>query len=292
MNKQKSNTVQSIIITAPDDGDVTDDAKTPKTPNTATNTPHDNIHHIEELRDNEHHDRYAIVSRLSVINTGSWRKKILEAQEKERDRKDGVSPSSTTKLQPVLDESKSNNNNTLSPFGVIDNLHNGQPVMATNLTGSKSNDIIHNVIREELKVNSNSNHIKKDKDDKPTNKSMFSGWFDASDDAFMYDEDWTDEFMNSKRVDYDRFNTLSEEINVGSTARKQLREFFDEYPSVTLFRNCQIAQYDNSFELAWKDVWQNLNDSLRRFHGSKYYKEWLQSNSANIMNVIPTQVRN
>merc|ERR1711933_71419 len=52
---------------------------------------------------------------------------------------------------------------------------------------------------------------------KKRNNVTFGGWFD--DDAFeLYDDEWTDEFMNKKRVHYERFVELSEDVNVSSVA--------------------------------------------------------------------------
>eukprot|EP01083_Nonionella_stella_P252566 870030_1 len=124
---------------------------------------------------------------------------------------------------------------------------------------------------------------------KQRNEVTFGGWFD--DNSFeVYDDEWTQEFMQKKRVDYDRFITLSEDINVSYEARVLLREFFKLYKTVKVFKSVEIEQYDVAFEMAWRDVWQNLNDSLRRFHQSKFYKEWLQSDAADGLNVLVTTV--
>ena len=122
---------------------------------------------------------------------------------------------------------------------------------------------------------------------KMRNEVTFGGWF-HDDDAFeLYDEEWTEEFMSKKRLHFDRFITLSHDVNVSFEARGAMQKFFDTYGTVKLFRRADVAEYDIAFECAWKDVWQNLNDSLRRFHHSKFYQEWLESNAANGLNVMP-----
>eukprot|EP01084_Bolivina_argentea_P050171 92250_1 len=173
-----------------------------------------------------------------------------------------------------------------------------QPIINDNYTIVKRLSVLNTGSWRNLPKTIEINENKTDKDVIITNinnntlngkKSNNKGWFDEN-NFDMYDEEWTEEFLSQKRVDYDRFNTLSEDINISFGARKNLRNFFQLYPTVRLFREVEICEYDNSFQNSWKDVWENLNDSLRRFHQSVYYQEWLTSNAANGLNVIPMHI--
>eukprot|EP01083_Nonionella_stella_P090390 252536_1 len=163
---------------------------------------------------------------------------------------------------------------------------NRQKIMAESDNEDEEDQIQNDAFQRVLSVSE-----EKVKDNEPIAKDDYNFY----DDKNEYDEEWTGEFMSSKRVDYDRFCTLSEDINISSRARKRLKKFFKKYPTVKLFCNVAIAEYDTAFEMAWKNVWQNLNDSLRRFHQSKFFQQWLQSNAAmqyNGLNVTQMQDEN
>lgn len=99
------------------------------------------------------------------------------------------------------------------------------------------------------------------------------------------DEKWLEEFMTNKKVDYERFKALMDEINISFKSRKKLNQFFITYSTVSLFKKAEIGTFDIAFEHAWKDVWKNLNDSLQRFRSSPFYEKWLESNHAMELNV-------
>ena len=93
------------------------------------------------------------------------------------------------------------------------------------------------------------------------------------------DEKWVKEFVANTQLDYDYLLGLLNEINIGYNAKRVAKDFFIKYHNKDLFFEASVKEYDDALRFAWRDVWQNLNDSLSRFPKSKEYEDYIKINS-------------